>query len=397
MGFKEGWFHQKVMINVRSQKITKAQQALLVLVSLSYSSYVISLSTICHQQAPHTKNVYNRIFFPKTTIAQISTYQSKYNILFSSTTENSEVGSTENAFEMDAESLGIYTEEDFNCLTEYEWEDSNTDPNAPDPNLEYIPKVEIDDEGIEVGWTPYFGSSNAVDTRTVISPIESYMIDPRTRKDSSADVEVVDDDDNVEKELNEQVQNVRKEMKRVDTYIDPWLQAPVPRYVAKWYGYPEQTSFPKKDFMNNRFTKPEDKTDFKVLSPFRARKKAIELARSTNNEWLPDGMSREHKLKRQAIYKEKKVLVGSLEKGDIDKDVEKRIQPALKILGSCVELLQISEGFENKLTVFRFHYKGAMKNRRGMAAWTETLIRDCGVECTGVVFETGGRGKDKYD
>ena len=60
-------------------------------------------------------------------------------------------------------------------------------------------------------------------------------------------------------------------------------------------------------------------------------------------------------------------------------------------------LILISEGSSDELTVFRFHYKGAMKNRREMAAWTETFIRDCGVECTGVLFETGGRGKDKYD
>ena len=35
-------------------------------------------------------------------------------------------------------------------------------------------------------------------------------------------------------------------------------------------------------------------------------------------------------------------------------------------------------------------------DERTMAAWTETLIRDCGVECTGVVFETGWRKRDPY-
>ena len=34
----------------------------------------------------------------------------------------------------------------------------------------------------------------------------------------------------------------------------------------------------------------------------------------------------------------------------------------------------------------------------GMACWTETLIRECGVEVTGVVFETGFRSRDPaYD
>jgi len=39
-----------------------------------------------------------------------------------------------------------------------------------------------------------------------------------------------------------------------------------------------------------------------------------------------------------------------------------------------------------------------MKNKYGMSCWTETLIRDCGVNVTGVVFETGFRARDPaYD
>jgi len=306
-----------------------------------------------------------------------------------------ETSEDDNEF-MDADSLGVYSEEDYNCLTEYEWEDPNTDPNIPPTHLEYIPKAEVDEEGIEVGWTPQFGASNPIDTRTVITPVESYMVDPQTRKESMFSLMFIDDND-PDIQMLQHVEKVRRDMKLVDTFIDPWLEAPVPRHVAKWYGYPEETSFPKKDFMNNRFTKPEDKTDFTVLKPYRARKTAIEMARSHTNEWLPEGASRARKLKRQAVFKEKGILVGSLKKGEMDPTIVKQIQPALNVLGSSVELLQISEGASDELTVFRFHYKGAMKNRRGMAAWTETLIRDCGVECTGVVFETGGRGKDKYD
>jgi len=304
---------------------------------------------------------------------------------------------------IDAESLGVYTEEDFNCLTEYEWEDPNKDPNLPPSNLEYLPAAEVDEEGIEKGWTPMFGASNPIDTRTVVTPLESYMIDPQTRNESlvtplffESDTDS-NGDSNPEQMLLKQVQQARIDLKRVDTFVDPWLNQEVPRRTAKWYGYPEKTSFPKKDFMNNRFTKPEDKTNFEALTPYRARKKAIEMARSSTNEWLPEGKSRERKWNRQKIYKEKGILVGSLGKGEMDEDIMNQIKPALKVLGSCAKLLQISEGASDELTVFRFHYKGAMKNRRGMAAWTETLIRDCGVECTGVVFETGGRGKDKYD
>ena len=87
-------------------------------------------------------------------------------------------------------------------------------------------------------------------------------------------------------------------------------------------------------------------------------------------------------------------LVGTTRKGEIDPQLKEAIQPALDILGSCAELLSI----ENEGTVFRFHYHGLMKNKFGMSCWTETLIRDCGVEVTGVVFETGFRRRDPaYD
>ena len=63
------------------------------------------------------------------------------------------------------------------------------------------------------------------------------------------------------------------------------------------------------------------------------------------------------------------------------------IEPALDILGNAVELFEIITNI-----VFRFHYYGIIKDKRGMASWTKTwLIEDCGMECMGVIFETGWR------
>ena len=93
---------------------------------------------------------------------------------------------------------------------------------------------------------------------------------------------------------------------------------------------------------------------------------------------------------QRAPYEQVGTLVGSLRKAEsMDEPTVQAIQPALDILGSCAELLSIEQE-----TVFRFHYHGLMKNKHGMACWTETLIRDCGVEVTGVVFETGFRKRD---
>ena len=125
----------------------------------------------------------------------------------------------------------------------------------------------------------------------------------------------------------------------------------------------------------------------------RASKVAVQLARAKNNEWLPAGTSEAYLSSKTAIYKEKGILTGSTLKGEIDPDIAKRIRPALDTLGDVVELLSCEAG-----TGFRFKYHGLIKNKRGMAAWTGTLIRDCDVDCTGVVFETGHRKRDPaYD
>jgi hypothetical protein len=73
-----------------------------------------------------------------------------------------------------------------------------------------------------------------------------------------------------------------------------------------------------------------------------------------------------------------------------DPKIVERIKPVLKILGSSAELL----GIKNEGTVFLFNYHGLMRNRFGMAAWTDTRIRDCGVERSYVVFETGFHRRD---
>jgi len=101
-----------------------------------------------------------------------------------------------------------------------------------------------------------------------------------------------------------------------------------------------------------------------------------------------------------------------LRPGYIDDDIKQQMQPALDILGNAAKLLSM-EGMQSHNnddandtnnnnnespappTVFRFEYNGLMKHRHGMAAWAKTLIRDCGVDVTGVVFEAGFRKRDR--
>jgi hypothetical protein len=53
---------------------------------------------------------------------------------------------------------------------------------------------------------------------------------------------------------------------------------------------------------------------------------------------------------------------------------------------------------DQDVLVFRFHYHGLMKNKFGMQCWTESLLQECGVPVTGVIFETGFRRRDPaYD
>jgi len=292
---------------------------------------------------------------------------------------------------IDASTLGQWDDTDLLDKFDYEWnpDEGDEDPNALDPQFEYVTEVPLDEEGIEVGYDPMFGPSYPIDKRTILNPPDSYVVDEKTRDDRLVPKDFPDGDP--EEKSNAQITEFRKSLKVVETYEDEFLKMEVPRYSAKWHGYPEQLSFPKQDYMNNRFTKPEDKTDFDALGPALARKKAVELARAKNNEWLPEGASAAYHSSKTAIYKEKGVITGSTLKGEIDEDIAAKIQPALDVLGDVVELLSIELD-----TVFRFKYHGLIKNKRGMEAWTSVMIRDCDVDCTGVVFETGHRKRDPY-
>ncbi len=291
---------------------------------------------------------------------------------------------------IDPETLGKWDESDLEGRLEYEFDPAkgDKDPNILNPMFEHVKDVPVDEEGVELMYDPIFGRANPIDERTIINPQDSYIIDDQTRDDAIVTPTFPEGD--IEINYNADITSFRKSLKIVETFMDPYLNIEVPRYKAKWYGYPEQIGYEDKPEIENRFTKPEDKTDFSSLTAYQARKKAIELARAKNNEWLPEGKSAQYHNARTDIYKEKGLLVGSLMKGEIDEEIKSKITPALNVLGSSAELIEINE------TVFRFHYHGLIKNKRGMAAWTETLIRECGVECTSVVFETGWRKRDPY-
>jgi len=305
---------------------------------------------------------------------------------------------------IDAATLGQYDISDLNTKFDYEW-DPDTDP---DPNLietqskdeiissgKYILETEKDEEGIEVGYNPMFGPSNPIDERTRIGTIDSYMIDVNTRDEKMLTPEFFPDDPEVA--YNEDIVQYRRSMDIIETYQDEFLpqSMPVPRNVAKWYGYPEPMGFESKNYTNNRFTELENLTNFDELPVFRARQKAIELARSNNAEWMADGVSQAWHQQQRQPYEVQETLVGTLRKGECDPDTVEMMKPALSVLGSIAQLLSI-EGEHG--TVFRFHYYGLIKDKFGMSCWTETLIRDCGIDVTGVIFETGFRARDPaYD
>ena len=291
---------------------------------------------------------------------------------------------------IDPETLGKWDESDLEGRLEYEFDPAkgDEDPNILNPKFEHVKEVPVDEEGVELMYDPIFGRANPIDERTIINPQDSYIIDDETRDDAIVPPTFPEGD--IEIEYNADITAFRKSLKIVETFIDPYLNMEVPRHKAKWYGYPEKIGYPDKPDIENRFTNPEEKTDFESLTPYQARKKAVELARAKNNEWLPKGKSVEYHNARTDIYKKKGLLVGSLMRGEIDEEIKEKIEPVLKTLGSCAELIEIND------TVFRFHYHGLIKNKRGMEAWTETQIGDCGVECTNVIFETGWRRRDPY-
>jgi hypothetical protein len=292
---------------------------------------------------------------------------------------------------LDASTLGQWDESDLLSKFDYEWDPiaGDVDPNERDGRYRYVENIEVDEEGNEVGYDPVFGPSNPIDTRTILNPPDSYVIDERTRDERHVPQDFPDGDP--ERDDNANIVNFRKGLDMIETYTDPHLGMEVPRHTAKWHGHPEVLSFPKRDYMNNRFTRAEDRTDFDALGPARARKVAVQMARAKNNEWLPEGTSEAYHASKTSIYRTRGIITGSTLRGDIDETIAIRIRPALDVLGDVVELLSIECG-----TVFRFKYHGLIKNKRGMEAWAGVLIRDCDVDCTGVVFETGRRKRDPY-
>lgn len=250
---------------------------------------------------------------------------------------------------------------------------------------------DFDDDGVEILSSPIFGGYNPIDERAIVTPMESYMVAEHSRNDSSLANLYPDE----EAEFQEEVKQIRKDMKKLDTFVDPYLQLDVPRNVRPWHGtvQDDKITYEPKDFSNNRFTKPEDKTDFTKLDPYTARKTAVRMALMDNNEWLPKGVTEEYFKKKSKWFRENNVLFGTLQKGECDPEIVELIQPVLRTLGNVVKLLSIQEP-----GVFRFHYFGPMKHRRGMQSWTKMMIHELGgVNCTGIVFETGLRVVDERD
>ena len=127
---------------------------------------------------------------------------------------------------------------------------------------------------------------------------------------------------------------------------------------------------PRKPQNENFFTPFDQATKFDTMTPHRARKTAIQLARAKNNEWMPPGTSVAYHNARTDIFSKLQLTVGSFRKGGIDPIIKSNIEPALNILGDVVELLEIVDG-----TIFRFHYHGLIKHKAGMEAWTETAAQ----------------------
>jgi hypothetical protein len=253
---------------------------------------------------------------------------------------------------IDASTLGNYDITDLQAKFDYDWDpEVDEDPNIIKDTTGFVQENEKDEEGIEVGYDPLFGPSNPIDTRTKTGVVDSYMIDDRTRDDRMLTPEFLEGDPEIQE--NEEFRAYRKSLDIIETYVDEFLpDMAIPRHFATWHGAPEPMKFAPKPYSNNRFTKPEDLTDFDSMDPYRARTRAVELARSNNAEWLPDGVSQAWHQSQRRPYDEVGTLVGTLKKGKLDPAVVESIQPALKVLGSCVELLSV-EGD----TVFRFHIR----------------------------------------
>lgn len=295
---------------------------------------------------------------------------------------------------LDMATLATITIQDYRDKFAYEWDphSDETDPNLKEMQQEgrtYLQETEKDEDGVEVGYDPMFGPSNPFDKRTIRGSVDSYMVDPKTRDESQVP-KLFPQSDDPEIKFNQDVVELRKSLDILDTYIDPFLEAPVPRQVAKWHGYPAQEILAPRNRTTNLFT--ENPFDFDSLGPTEAKNIAVEFARDQNAEWLPEGVSQQWHHDQRQPYEEYKTLVGTTREGPKDPELVEQIAPTLKVLNNCAILLSIQDG------IYRFHYHGLIKNKFGMERWTETMLRDCGVEVSNVIFEAGFRRRDPaYD
>jgi hypothetical protein len=133
--------------------------------------------------------------------------------------------------------------------------------------------------------------------------------------------------------------------------------------------------------------------EWNALTPTEAIAKARYLAKQKNNEWMTETMHETYIKSQQEEQVKRGILTGTLKPGVCDPGIVEQIQPCLKVLGSITKLLSIDA--ENM--IFRFHYYGLIRNKFGMECWTTKMIKDCGVTCSNVIFETGNRVRDKHD
>lgn len=300
---------------------------------------------------------------------------------------------TDDPTALDSSKLGEWDISYLKSKFEYELDPAkgDEDPNAllTSTNKRYVTKIPQDDDGVDIGYNPIFGPSYPIDERTIVGTMDSYMIDEESRDERM--LTPLFEPGDLEIAQNEDIRTFRKSLDIIETYTDPFLpEYPVPRHVQPWYGYPEQTSYPQKNYTNNRFTKEQDRTPFDDYPPHMARTLAVQYARAKNSEWLPEGKSLEFHTQARAPYEKYNTLVGTIKYGNRDADQVAKVQPALHILGNVVDLLSIDG------SIYRFYYHGLIKDKFGMSCWAQTLLQDCGVEVDSVIFETGFRKRDPW-
>jgi hypothetical protein len=263
------------------------------------------------------------------------------------------------------------------------------DPNALLPNKRYLKQIPQDDDGVDIGYNPILGPSYPMDERTIVGTIDSYMVDEESRDERMLTPLFQPGD--LEIQQNEDIRAFRKSLDIIEKYTDPFFpEYEVPRHMQPWYGYPERLAYPEKNYTNNRFTKEAEISPFDDYHPHKARKLAVQYARAKNSEWLRPETSLAYHTKERAPYERYETLVGTTKPGACNAAQVAAIGPALKILGSIVDLLSIDGN------IYRFHYHGLIKNKFGMSCWAQTLLEDCGVTVDSVIFETGFRKRDPW-